>query len=130
MRVALEGNEWFTGALYRSLARLTRYTADRYGIPLDREHILGHDQVPGPTQAFQAGMHWDPGAFFDWERFMKLVGAPTSGAHGDRTGRIVEQGRPTSSTSTRRRAEVAAAGRPAPARSRHDVCAGLGATRP
>ena len=73
MRVALEGNESFTGALYRSLARLTRYAADRYGIPLDREHILGHDQVPGPTQAFQAGMHWDPGAFFDWERFMKLV---------------------------------------------------------
>ena len=58
---ALEGNEWFTNALYRSLARLTRYTADRYGIPLDREHITGHDQVPGPTEAFQAGMHWDPG---------------------------------------------------------------------
>ena len=44
---ALEGNEWFTDALYRSLARLTRYTADRYGIPLDREHIIGHDQVRG-----------------------------------------------------------------------------------
>jgi N-acetyl-anhydromuramyl-L-alanine amidase AmpD len=86
---ALEGNEWFTNALYRSLARLTRYTADRYGIPLDREHIIGHDQVPGPTEAFQAGMHWDPGPFFDWERFMALVGATISGAHGDRTGRIV-----------------------------------------
>ena len=47
--------------LYHSLARLTRYTAERYGIPLDREHIIGHDQVPGPTAAYQAGMHWDPG---------------------------------------------------------------------
>ena len=72
-----------------SLARLTRYTADRYGIPLDREHIIGHDQVPGPTEAFQAGMHWDPGPFFDWAHFMTLVGAPINGAHGDKTGRIV-----------------------------------------
>jgi N-acetyl-anhydromuramyl-L-alanine amidase AmpD len=86
---ALEGNEWFTDALYHSLARLTRYTADRYGIPLDREHIIGHDQVPGPTETFQAGMHWDPGAFFDWAQFMTLVGAPINGAHGDKTGRIV-----------------------------------------
>ena len=86
---ALEGNEWLTDALYRSLARLTRYTADRYGIPLDREHIIGHDQVPGPTEAFQAGMHWDPGPFFDWAHFMTLVGAPINGAHGDKTGRIV-----------------------------------------
>ena len=56
---------YFTNRLYHSLARLTRYTAERYGIPLDREHIIGHDQVPGPTEAFQAGMHWDPGTYFD-----------------------------------------------------------------
>src|ERR1044071_8194737 len=54
---------YFTPRLYHSLARLVRYTADRYGVPLDREHIIGHDQVPGPTAAFQAGMHWDPGPY-------------------------------------------------------------------
>jgi N-acetyl-anhydromuramyl-L-alanine amidase AmpD len=86
---ALEGNQWYTKELYHSLARLTRYTAERYGIPLDREHIIGHDQVPGPTAAFQAGMHWDPGTYFDWARFMKLVGAPIKDAKGDKTGRIV-----------------------------------------
>ena len=86
---ALEGNQWFTPQLYRSLARLTKYTADRYGIPLDREHIIGHDQVPGPTASFQAGMHWDPGPFFDWAHFMALLGAPIHGAKGDGTGRIV-----------------------------------------
>ena len=80
---------YFTKNLYHSLARLTRYTAQRYGIPLDREHIIGHDQVPGPTAAFQAGMHWDPGTFFDWARFMKLVGAPIGHGKGDKTGRIV-----------------------------------------
>jgi N-acetyl-anhydromuramyl-L-alanine amidase AmpD len=47
---ALEGNTWFTHDLYRSLAKLTRYTAGRYGIPLDRAHIIGHDDVPGPTR--------------------------------------------------------------------------------
>ena len=73
---------YFTDKLYHSLARLTRYTAERYGIPLDREHIIGHDQVPGPTQAFQAGMHWDPGTYFDWARFMTLLGAPIDGAKG------------------------------------------------
>jgi N-acetyl-anhydromuramyl-L-alanine amidase AmpD len=98
---ALEGNQWYTDALYHSLASLTRYTADRYGIPLDREHFVGHDQVPGPTEAFQAGMHWDPGPFFDWARFMQLVGAPINGATGDKAGRIVtidpkfEQNEPT-----------------------------------
>jgi N-acetyl-anhydromuramyl-L-alanine amidase AmpD len=80
---------YFTNRLYHSLARLTRYTADRYDVPLDREHIVGHDQVPGPTAAFQAGMHWDPGTFFDWAHFMALVGAPINPSHADGTGRVV-----------------------------------------
>jgi N-acetyl-anhydromuramyl-L-alanine amidase AmpD len=80
---------YFTNRLYHSLAKLTRYTAERYGIPLDREHIIGHDQVPGPTAAFQAGMHWDPGTYFDWAHFMALVGAPITPSGSDGTGRIV-----------------------------------------
>jgi N-acetyl-anhydromuramyl-L-alanine amidase AmpD len=80
---------FYTNQLYGSLARLTRYTAERYGIPLDREHIIGHDQVPGPTAAFQPGMHWDPGPYFDWSKFMALVGAPINSSDADRTGRVV-----------------------------------------
>ena len=79
---------YFTNALYSSLATLTRYVADTYGVPLDRLHLIGHDQVPGPTEVYQAGMHWDPGPYFDWARFMSLVGAPIT-AGGDGTGRIV-----------------------------------------
>lgn len=78
----------FTDALYTSLAKLTRYVADEYGVPLDRLHLIGHDQVPGPTAGYQAGMHWDPGPYFDWARFMSLVGAPITPG-GDGTGRIV-----------------------------------------
>ena len=76
---ATELSQWFTPQLYSSLARLTKYQATRYGIPLDREHLIGHDQVPGPTAVYQAGMHWDPGPYFDWARFMRLVGAPIEG---------------------------------------------------
>ena len=86
---AIEGAQWYTNQLYRSLARLTRYHAQRFGFEPDRGHVLGHDELPGPTAAFQAGMHWDPGPFFDWAHFMALVGSPINGAGGDKTGRIV-----------------------------------------
>ena len=46
---ALQGAKWFTNKLYHSLARLTRYQARRFGFALDRAHVIGHDQVPGPT---------------------------------------------------------------------------------
>jgi len=85
---ALDGS-WFTRALYGSLAKLIRYQADRFGISLDREHVIGHDQVPGTDAAHQPGMHWDPGPFFDWAKLMALAGAPITPAHGDRSGRIV-----------------------------------------
>jgi hypothetical protein len=73
---AIDGATWFTPRLYHSLARLTRYQAQRFGFPLDRAHVIGHDQVPGPADAYQAGMHWDPGTYFNWSHFMALVGAP------------------------------------------------------
>jgi N-acetyl-anhydromuramyl-L-alanine amidase AmpD len=76
-------------AQYHSLARLIRYDADRYGVTVDREHIIGHDQVPGTTAATTPGMHWDPGPYFDWAHLMALAGAPITPAGGDQTGRIV-----------------------------------------
>ncbi len=81
---AMDGAQWFTPKLYRSLARLTRYQARRFGLPLNRAHVIGHDQVPGPSSPYQAGMHWDPGPFFDWARLMRLAGAPIrpQGARG------------------------------------------------
>jgi N-acetyl-anhydromuramyl-L-alanine amidase AmpD len=86
---AQQGYDWYTDRLYLSIARLTRHLANRYGIPIDRDRILGHDEVPGPTAAFQAGMHWDPGPYFDWSHLFELMGAPITGAKGDKLGRIV-----------------------------------------
>ena len=74
--VAIEGATWYTEQMYRASATLVRYLADKYGVTLDRAHIVGHDDVPGPTPFFQTGMHWDPGPFWDWAHYMELLGAP------------------------------------------------------
>ena len=74
--VAIEGAAWYSEAMYRASARLVRYLADRYSIALDRSHIIGHDDVPGPTPPLMAQQHWDPGPFWDWAHYMALIGAP------------------------------------------------------
>ncbi|MFE4667444.1 N-acetylmuramoyl-L-alanine amidase [Streptomyces sp. NPDC056716] len=71
---------WYTEAMYRASARLVRYLADKYGIPLDRQHILGHDNVPGPTAASVGGMHTDPGPYWDWAHYFELLGRPFEAA--------------------------------------------------
>ncbi len=83
--VAIDGATWYSESLYRASARLVRYLAAKYGIPLDRAHIIGHDEIPGPTPELQAGMHWDPGPFWDWAHYMQLLGAPI-GVEGGRPG--------------------------------------------
>ncbi|WFB11455.1 N-acetylmuramoyl-L-alanine amidase [Streptomyces sp. LX-29] len=67
---------WYTEAMYRSSARLVRYLAWKYDIPLDRQHILGHDNVPGTLATTIRGMHTDPGPYWDWQHYFTLLGAP------------------------------------------------------
>ena len=67
---------WYTEALYRTSAKLVRHLAKALFIPLDRQHIIGHDNVPGITPANVAGMHWDPGPYFDWTHYFDLLKAP------------------------------------------------------
>ncbi|MBA5223303.1 N-acetylmuramoyl-L-alanine amidase [Streptomyces griseoaurantiacus] len=56
----------FTDAMYASSARLTAAICARYGMPVDRTHVIGHAEVPGAD-------HTDPGRHWDWDRYMKLV---------------------------------------------------------
>ncbi|MDI5968981.1 N-acetylmuramoyl-L-alanine amidase [Streptomyces sp. SL13] len=79
---AASGATWYTEAQYRATADLVRYLSARYGVPLDREHVIGHDNVPGVTSSGVAGMHWDPGPYWDWTHFMALLGAPAADAGG------------------------------------------------
>ncbi|MEU6556595.1 peptidoglycan recognition family protein [Streptomyces sp. NPDC046915] len=79
---------WYTEAMYRSSARLVRYLAKRYGIPLDRQHILGHDNVPGPTTSSIPGMHTDPGPYWDWRHYFELLGRPFHRTAGKKGGLV------------------------------------------
>ncbi len=66
---------WYTDAMYRSSAALVRHLCAKYGIPIDRTHIIGHVEAPGAT-------HTDPGSGWDWDRYMALVrGVPEGPAY-------------------------------------------------
>ncbi|MDQ6875388.1 MAG: N-acetylmuramoyl-L-alanine amidase [Actinomycetota bacterium] len=83
--IAEQGATWYTEAMYRASARLVAYLAHRFNIPLDRQHIIGHDNVPGPAPGYTAGMHWDPGPYWDWSHYMALIGAPIRATAGPRS---------------------------------------------
>ncbi|MEU7176552.1 N-acetylmuramoyl-L-alanine amidase, partial [Micromonospora tulbaghiae] len=57
---------WFTDAMYRSSAALTRYLCDKYGIPKNRTGIKGHNEIPGND-------HTDPGPNWNWNYYLSLV---------------------------------------------------------
>ncbi|MEU6864326.1 N-acetylmuramoyl-L-alanine amidase [Streptomyces sp. NPDC046876] len=65
----------FTDAMYAASARLAADICRRYGIPVDRRHILGHSEVPGAD-------HTDPGPHWDWDRYLRLVRAELDGRPG------------------------------------------------
>ncbi|MFI7100568.1 N-acetylmuramoyl-L-alanine amidase [Streptomyces sp. NPDC050161] len=67
---------WYTEAMYRTSARLVKYLSRKYGVPLDRQHILGHDNVPGTTADTIPDMHTDPGPYWDWAHYFTLLGKP------------------------------------------------------
>ena len=67
--------KWFTTSMYRSSARLSAYLSRKYRIPIDRQHFIGHNEVPGCSGGAGGGSscHTDPGKYWDWPRYMKLV---------------------------------------------------------
>lgn len=68
--------KWFTEPMYRSSAKLVRYLGAKYGVPLDRNHVIGHDQVPSLLADGISGMHNDPGPYWDWEHYFDLLHRP------------------------------------------------------
>jgi hypothetical protein len=78
--VLIDGARWYTTPMYQASARLVRYLAARYHIPLDRNHILSHEEIPGSTPKDVARMHYDPGPYWDWAGYFRLLGAPLRGA--------------------------------------------------
>ncbi|MFL5952741.1 MAG: N-acetylmuramoyl-L-alanine amidase [Gaiellaceae bacterium] len=70
------GRRAFTEKEYRASAQLVAYLAHRWGIPLDRTHVIGHAEVPDPYHHGRFGgvsHHADPGPYWNWAHYMHLV---------------------------------------------------------
>ena len=62
--------------MYRSSAQLAAYLCNKYGIPRDRTHLIGHNEVPDPydpTSYGGATNHGDPGYNWNWYKYMSYV---------------------------------------------------------
>jgi N-acetyl-anhydromuramyl-L-alanine amidase AmpD len=59
---------WHTEAQYRASAQLVCAIARHYNIPVDRDHIVGHNELPDNN-------HSDPGPYWNWDHYMSLVRA-------------------------------------------------------
>lgn len=75
----IDDPSWFTDTMYRASAALARALCDKYGIPKDRAHIIGHSEAPGTD-------HTDPGRYWEWNRYMGFVEGDSSSGSGNSTG--------------------------------------------
>jgi N-acetyl-anhydromuramyl-L-alanine amidase AmpD len=66
----------YTTAEYQASAHLIASICSRWGVPMDRSHVIGHYQVPDP---FNPGLyggadhHTDPGPYWNWTYYMSLA---------------------------------------------------------
>ena len=80
--------------LYQKSVELIQNILTRHSIPIDRDHVIGHHQVPNPntlgqcvpacTLTFEqckqssnyggASNHYDPGPHWQWCQFMEMLG--------------------------------------------------------
>lgn len=65
----------FTQPMLHALATQILEWSAQYHIPLDRAHLLGHDNVAAPSQAAEPRMHHDPGLYFDWAALFQQLGS-------------------------------------------------------
>jgi N-acetyl-anhydromuramyl-L-alanine amidase AmpD len=70
----IDDPKWFTPEMYRASAKLAAYLCRRYRIPIDRQHVIGHNEVPGcPGEGGGVSCHTDPGRRWWWSYYMKHV---------------------------------------------------------
>src|SRR6266508_803349 len=63
----------YTTAEYNASAALAASICSRYGVPMDRTHVIGHYQVPDPYNPGLYGgysHHTDPGPYWNWTYYM------------------------------------------------------------
>jgi hypothetical protein len=68
------GSAGFTDAQYHASARLAAWIARRSLLPIDREHVIGHSQVPDGHGGYGGSSHHtDPGPHWKWGYYLSLV---------------------------------------------------------
>ena len=102
---------WYTEAMYQASAGLQRHLCDTYGIPKDRNHIIGHNEWQNstwtswmaanfPRMRATCNTHTDPGQYWNWSHFMALINGTSNpgGTYWDRNGPNVGAGTSPSGT--------------------------------
>jgi hypothetical protein len=72
-----EGYAWtpglYTTTEYNASAAIAASICSRWGVPLDRAHVIGHSQVPDPNNPNLfggSGHHTDPGPYWNWTYYL------------------------------------------------------------
>ncbi len=87
------GGGYYNATQYQASAGLVCAIVKKYKIPVDRKHIFGHGNVPSSNSSTTlcsdassnagrcggASHHHDPGRFWDWSTYMRLVARCASG---------------------------------------------------
>jgi N-acetylmuramoyl-L-alanine amidase len=75
-----EGFAWtpglYTAAEYKASAQLAASICSRWGVHLDRSHVIGHNQVPDPNNPNLYGgsdHHTDPGPYWNWTYYIAIA---------------------------------------------------------
>ncbi len=73
----LKDSSSFSKNLINAASKVANFIARKHGIPKDDLHIIGHnfgdtDKIK-QTPLEDCNDHGDPGKFFPWARFLKLV---------------------------------------------------------
>ncbi len=64
---------YYTTAEYNTSARLAASICSRWGVPLDRAHVIAHSEVPDPNNPGLFGgeeHHTDPGPYWNWSYYL------------------------------------------------------------
>jgi len=88
---------WFTEEMYQASAGLHRHLCDVWGIPKDRNHIIGHNEWQNsawtswmaanfPRINTTCNTHTDPGVYWNWAHFMMLITNAPGGTYWDMNG--------------------------------------------
>lgn len=70
---AATGYQWYNATEYLASADLVAYLLNKYHIPLEHNHIVGHGTVPSPNLA-NTPNHVDPGPYWLWDYYLHLIG--------------------------------------------------------